>query len=117
MSEEPISPPSPGITLGDIYYVLFRHKWKIISVSAIGLIIALALPSLISRPYQSQAKILIRYVVESKSPGQVSGGDSRVKSPDEGGASIMNSEIEILTSRDLAQQVADIVGPEKILGK
>src|SRR5688572_13405690 len=105
MNEEPDIQPSPGMTVGDIYYVLFRHKWKIIVVSAIGLIIALALPTLVSRPYQSEAKILIRYVVETKSPGQVNGEDSRVKSPDEGGASIINSEIEILTSLDLAQEV------------
>lgn len=115
MNEEPIIPPAPGMTLGDIYYILFRHKWKIIIFSALGLITALILPAVMSRPFQSEAKIFIRYVLETKSPGQA-GGDSRIKSPDEGGGSIINSEIEILTSLDLAQQVADIIGPEKILG-
>ena len=28
---------SPGMALSDIYFVLFRHKWKIILLSAAGI--------------------------------------------------------------------------------
>ena len=115
MNQEPINAPtSSGMTLGDIYYVLFRHKWKIIIVSLMGLLSALALPKILPRPYQSEAKILIRYVEETKAPW--GGEDARVQTLDENREDIINSEIEILTSFDLMEQVAKIVGPEKILG-
>src|SRR5690349_945960 len=116
MNEEAIPQPSPGLKLSDIYYVLFRHKWKILLISVLGVGIAAALPFIVSRPYQSDARIFIRYVLEERSPAQTT-GDSRVKSPDEGGASVINSEIAILTSLDLAQQVADSLGPQRILGR
>src|SRR3954465_2375687 len=115
MSQPPT--PSPTLALGDIYYILFRHKWKIILFSGIGLIAALLLPLVWKRPYQSEAKLFIRYVLETKSPGQVGVSDARVKSPDERGENVINTELEILTSLDLAQQVATNVGPEKILAK
>src|ERR1041385_598285 len=98
MNRKPSGPPSPSVTLGDIYYVLFRHKWMIVIVSLIGLIVALALPAVWPRTFQSEAKLFIRYVLESKSPGQVGPGDSGMKSPDRGGENIINSELEILTS-------------------
>src|SRR4051812_35329452 len=102
------------MTVGDVYYILFRHKGKIgafLCAAVAGLVIV----KLFSPPvYQSEAKLLIRYVLESKAlnPGV---NDSGVKSPDRGGENIINSELEILTSLDLAQQVAETVGPEKIL--
>lgn len=118
MSQKPINnPPPPGLSLGDIYYVLFRHKWKILIISVLGLLAALLLPRVMTPPFQSEAEIMIRYVVENKSPGQTASDDARIKSPDEGGASIVNSEIQILTSLDLCQQIADDIGPEKILAK
>src|SRR6266850_2682784 len=112
-------PSSPGMSLADIYYIIFRHKWKILAISGMGIVLALLLPLIWQLPYQSEAKLFIRYVLESKSPGQVGTGanDARVKSPDERGENVINTELEILTSLDLAQQVADTVGPQKILAK
>ena len=105
------------MTLGDIYYVIFRHKWKISIISALGLLAAGVLPFVTPRLYQSEAKIFIRYVLENKSPGGMAGGATSITSPNEGGGGIINSEIEILTSLDLAQQVAESIGPEKVLAK
>jgi uncharacterized protein involved in exopolysaccharide biosynthesis/Mrp family chromosome partitioning ATPase len=111
-------PTSPAINIADIYYIIFRHKWKIVAISALGLLVAVMLPLAWRTPYQSEAKLFIRYVLETKSPGQLGGGsESGIKSPDERGENIINSELEILTSLDLAQQVADAIGPEKILAK
>jgi uncharacterized protein involved in exopolysaccharide biosynthesis/Mrp family chromosome partitioning ATPase len=103
-----------GITSADVLYALFRHKWKILIVSSIGFVAAALLPFVIPRLYQSEAKLFVKYVVESKSPGQV--GSASLVTSDEG-ANAINTEMEILTSLDLAQQVADTVGPEKILAK
>jgi uncharacterized protein involved in exopolysaccharide biosynthesis/Mrp family chromosome partitioning ATPase len=111
----PTTTQGPGITLGDIYFVLFRHKWKIILSAAAGILAAVA-ALVVNRPlYQSEAKLFIRYILESKSPTP-DFMDSRIKSTDTG-ANIINSEIEILTSLDLAQQVVDTIGAEKILAK
>lgn len=105
------------MSLADIYFVIFRHKWKILIIGGSGILLALLLPLVWRLPYQSEAKLLIKYVLDSKSPGQVGVNDSRFKSPDEGGENIINTELEILTSLDLAQHVADSIGPQKILAK
>jgi uncharacterized protein involved in exopolysaccharide biosynthesis len=102
--------------LGEIYYILFRQKWKIIACSVGGVLAAGAFFHVRRPVYESEAKLLIRYVMDSKSLSPAS-ADSQIRSPDEGGNSIVNTEVEILQSFDLAQQVVDTVGPEKILPK
>lgn len=108
--------PAPGLNLGDLYYIFFRHKGKILLIFLAGLLGAVAYYFVRPPMYQSEAKILIRYIVEGKT-GTSAKEESQVKSPDTGGANIINSEIEILTSLDLAEHVADAVGPGKILAK
>lgn len=107
---------SQGINLGDIYFVLFRQKWMIILFSAVGVIGAIA--AFVIRPprYNSDAKLYIRYVMEAKAltpPGD----DAPARSLQPGEASILNTEVQILKSRDVAEEVAAAVGPEKILAK
>jgi uncharacterized protein involved in exopolysaccharide biosynthesis/Mrp family chromosome partitioning ATPase len=67
-------------------------------------------------PYQSEAKLFVRYVLSDKVIGP-SANDNSAKSPDQRGETIMNSELEILTSVDLVRQVTDAVGAERILAK
>jgi uncharacterized protein involved in exopolysaccharide biosynthesis/Mrp family chromosome partitioning ATPase len=101
--------------LGDVYHILFRHKWKILLISGLGIIGSALLPLIKKVPYTSEAKLYIRYVLESSSPTP-DASDPRIKTVDARGDSIINTELEILTSLDLAQQVADAIGPERILG-
>lgn len=109
---------SSSLNLGDIYYIFFRHKWKILLIITLGLAAAASVYFFWPTPYGSEAKLYIRYVVETKNPAQMGQNDPRIKSPDDrGGESIINTELEILTSLDLAQQVADAIGPERILGQ
>lgn len=112
----PLEGPSSGLSLGDVYYTLFRHKWKIVLVFLAGIVAAAGLYLAKPPMHQSQAKILIRFILESKNT-VAADDDARVKSPDSRGENIINSEIEILTSFDLAGLVADVVGPEKILAR
>jgi uncharacterized protein involved in exopolysaccharide biosynthesis/Mrp family chromosome partitioning ATPase len=113
----PLPPSSPSISVGDIYYILFRHKWRILLCATVGILAAAAIHEFRPPPYQSEAKLFIRYVVtDSQMPGPP-GDDVRTKSPDRGGETIMGSELQILTSVDLAMQVAQTIGPEKILAK
>ncbi len=117
MAEEPIAPQSPSFELGDIYYTLFRHKGKILSCWLAGLAVAFAFHKLSPVPYMSETKLLIKYVVtegNSMGPGH---DDSMVRTTiDQRGDSIIKSEIEILTSLDLAEEVAKNIGDDKILG-
>jgi len=104
-----------GLSLADVYYIIFRHKWKIISLSALGFLAA-AVVYFTSPPlYVSEAKLFIRYVVESRMPGGIA-GDPQIKNPDPRGDNIINSEVEVLQSLDLATQVVEAVGAGKILG-
>lgn len=115
MANHPPQAPSPSFELGDFYYTIFRHKWKILLCSLAGIAAALAYRKFSPYPYQSEAKLFVRYVItEDRSLGPA-GDDSVIKSPDQRGETIMKSEAEILTSLDLAQEVAAEVGPAKIL--
>src|SRR5215203_4425696 len=109
-----VSAPGAGLRLNDLYYVLFRHKWKILICFVAGLVASATIVLTKKTEYFSEAKLLVRYVIETKSVEASAG--SQVKSPDNG-ESIINSELEILKSLDLCQDVAEIVGPEKILGR
>lgn len=102
------SPPAPAaISVRDVYYILFRHKWMITILAALGLGAAAAVYTLWPFPYGSEAKLFIRYVQDTRSPSEIEAGSTKVMSPDGNGANIMNSELELLTSGDLALQVAD----------
>ena len=103
------------LTLDDVYYVLFKHKWKIIICSTAGLLGAVAWVAFRPPMYESEAKLFIRYVLDSKSPSPTPDGSRMISSYD--GQSVINSEIEILNSLDLAEQVVDTIGPDKILAK
>jgi polysaccharide biosynthesis transport protein len=110
----PPSPP-PTLSLADIYYVLFRHKWKIVLCSALGIVGAILIHTITPTLYQSEARLLVRYIVaESKSSGPAESPAAKIL-VDERGASIMMTEREILSSLDLAEEVARAIGPEKIL--
>lgn len=102
-----------GFGVHDVLFVLFKHKWLILSLSALGLGSAAAVFYTQDPIYQSEAKLLVRYVRETgtldtyediKSPG----GGIRGK-----GDPVINTEIEILKSKDLAMEVAEALEAEK----
>ena len=105
--------PQSGLKLNDILFILFRHKWKIILCAATGFVAAAAIYFFLPSLYESQAKLLVRYVVDRSA---VDGLDSTAKElgslPSD---NVINSEVEILTSSDLAMQVAETIGVERLL--
>lgn len=116
MTPQPLAAQPSGLSLGDIYYVIFRHKWKLLTCIAISVGAALTVQRLVTTPFQSEAKLFVRYVIADKSINPAA-SDAAAKSPDQRGETIMNSETEILTSSDLSRAVAEAIGPEKILAK
>jgi len=101
---------------GDIYFILFRHKWKIILLALAGIAAAAAYWWFYPPPFQSEAKLFVRYVLDNHSVN-TDAKNAQMTSPDNMGQSIINSEMEILTSYDLAEEAAKDVGPGKILAK
>ncbi len=106
----------PAFTPGDIYFILFRHKWKIILLSLTGIAAAAAYWWFYPPPYQSEARLFVRYVLDNRRL-DADPKNAQMTSPDEMGQSIINSEMEILTSFDLAKEAAKDIGPDKILAK
>jgi succinoglycan biosynthesis transport protein ExoP len=118
MDSQTASPPPPaGLQLGDIYYTLFRHKWKILLCSIVGFGLAFATYKLLPAPYLSEARLFIRYVITAEKAIGPGRDDAITKSPDQRGETIISSEVEIITSLDVANQVVKNLGAEKILAK
>jgi polysaccharide biosynthesis transport protein len=110
--------PAPSFSLADAYHLLFRHKGKILTMVCLSLAGATAAYFKLPSTYQSEAKLFINFVMEPRPLMRPAGPKSAesepvVRSPEN---NVVNSEMEILTSRDLAEQVANALGPEKILG-
>ncbi|MHB8524325.1 MAG: Wzz/FepE/Etk N-terminal domain-containing protein [Limisphaerales bacterium] len=112
----PPPPPPASLSIDDVWFVVFRNKW-IISISFAASVLAAALFVMTNKPmYLSQAKLLVRYVVDTKSLNPMAAAHD-VRSPDNRGDNIMNSELEIITSFDLLGKVVDAVGASNILGR
>src|ERR1700730_10378960 len=105
-------PPSLGVH--DILFVLFKHKRTILICSALGLLAAAATYFFYPPVYQSQAKLLVRYFVERSAVDAVDTTSSGNRSAMTLQPAIA-SEVQILTSWDLAVQVAEAIGPKRLL--
>jgi uncharacterized protein involved in exopolysaccharide biosynthesis/Mrp family chromosome partitioning ATPase len=102
-----------GVKLGDILFALFKRKRTIMGCAAVGIIAAAAVYFLYPPSYESQAKLLVRYVLERS-------GVDPIEAERAGAAAteadrVIGTEVEILTSWDLAVQVAQALGPQRLL--
>jgi uncharacterized protein involved in exopolysaccharide biosynthesis/Mrp family chromosome partitioning ATPase len=106
--------PHSGIKLSDILFALFKRKWTIILCALLGIIAAVALYFRYPSVYESDAKLLVRYVVERSAVDPIDGTRSAAQSGRDADR-VMGAEIEIITSWDLAVQVAQAIGPKRLL--
>ena len=102
-----------GVKLGDIFFALFKRKRTIMACAALGIIAAAAFYFLYPPSYESQAKLLVRYVVERSSVDSVERANPAGAANDTD--KVIGAEVEILTSWDLAVQVAQALGPQRLL--
>ena len=103
-----------GIHLGDILFALFKRKRTIVGCAAVGIIAAAAVYFLFPLSYESQAKLLVRYVLERSAVDPIDGTKPTFPSGNDSDR-VIGAEIEILTSWDLAMQVAQAIGPKRLL--
>src|SRR4051812_21048272 len=89
---------APMITLGDIYYILFRHKWKIAVLAVLGVVGSLLLPMVWPQSYECSAELLINYVTDTSIPTGPSGDGSRTMYVDPSGRNIINTEMHVINS-------------------
>jgi uncharacterized protein involved in exopolysaccharide biosynthesis/Mrp family chromosome partitioning ATPase len=103
-----------GIHLSDILFALFKRKWTIILCALVGIVAAATFYLFYPPVYESQAKLLVRYVLERSAVDPIEGTrPSGTSSSDT--AKVIGAEIAILTSWDLAVQVAQAIGPKRLL--
>jgi succinoglycan biosynthesis transport protein ExoP len=101
-----------GFGLQDVLYVLFKHKWKILISSAIGLAAAASLYVTRKPFYESQAELVINSVLQR---GALDGHETEMAAGGRGGEQVVNTEMLILRSGDLAAEVAEAIGVDRLV--
>ena len=104
----------PQSSLRDIYYILFRHKKKaLIFFFVVALTVALG-TYLTPEFYKSDAQLLVKVGRESVAldPTITTGQIITVSQPRE---YEINSELEILKSREVAEMVVEAIGTDAIM--
>jgi len=105
----------PERSMRDVYFVLFRHKWKII-LFFLAVVMAVAVLTWLSPEiYQSEAKLLIRMGRESVTLDPTAATGQIVANVVQQRENEVKSELEILNSRDLIERVVDAIGPDVFL--
>src|SRR6266536_1232805 len=103
-----------GLNLSAILFALFKRKWTILICAAVGIIAAAVAYFLYPPVYESQAKLLVRYVLERSAVDPIEGAKPSGTSSNDV-VKVIGAEIAILTSWDLAVQVAEAIGPKRLL--
>src|SRR5438876_5421398 len=106
-----------GIHLSDILFAVFKRKWTIILCALLGIIAAAAFYFLYPPVYESDAKLLVRYVLERSAVDSIESTNAAAAAASSNYYTdrVIGAEIEILTSWDLAVQVAQTIGPKRLL--
>src|SRR5205814_138389 len=117
MPEHRNDPEPSRINLSNILFAIFKWKRTILAFTLAGIVIAAAVYFFYPATYESDARLLVRYVLERSGFDPV---DAISGQPGRGGTGITNdgviaAEVSILTSWDLSVQVAEALGPNRVL--
>jgi uncharacterized protein involved in exopolysaccharide biosynthesis/Mrp family chromosome partitioning ATPase len=107
-------PQHSGINLNGIFFALFKRKWTILLCAAVGVLAAAAFYFLYPPVYESQAKLLVRYLAERSAVDPIEAQKAAFEASSASDR-VIGAETEILTSWDLAVQVAHAIGPKRLL--
>src|SRR4029077_8220379 len=105
-----------NLNLSSILVAVFKRKRTILFSTAAGAIAAVAVYLLWPHSYESDAALLVRYVLDgiAVDPDTIGAGavaSGATKTND----TFINAEVSILTSWDLAVQVAEALGKKRVL--
>jgi uncharacterized protein involved in exopolysaccharide biosynthesis len=103
-------------TLRDLLRTVFRHRWKASAVFLGVMAVVILATSWTPKAYRSEGQLLVRLGRENVTldPTATLGGSTIVPLPSSRESEI-NSVVEILKSRVLAEQVVDAIGPDALL--
>ena len=107
-------PTSSGLNLGDIYYVLFRHKFLILGCSVLGFIAAGIIYAERPTVFTSEATLQVKRIKDTTETPTII-RDGATTDTTGGAEGLINGELAILSSFDLALRVASNGPPSKIL--
>src|SRR5436190_11866302 len=117
MPEHRMEPESSGLNLRNILLDLFKWKRTILGFAIFGILAAAGIFFFYPKVYESDARLLVRYVLER---GGVDPVDAMSGQSGKGGTGMTNdgviaAEVSILTSWDLSVQVAEALGPNRVI--
>src|SRR5438309_1917712 len=115
MPEHRNDPEPSKINLTNILFAIFKWKRTILAFALAGIAIAAAIYFFYPASYESDARLLVRYVLERSGydPVDAISGSSRGSGISYDG--VIAAEVSILTSWDLSVQVAEALGPNRVL--
>lgn len=112
MKEESVTTTKSPIGFQDILYVLYTRRWTILILTLMGITASLVVYFNREVLYQTQVKLLVRYVINRNT---VDSYQSQLSPGGPAGDHVIHTEIEILTSADLALAVVDNLGVKQVI--
>ncbi len=103
------------LTLFDIVTSLFRYKWRVLLVTSLMLVLSAGAILLFPKKYESEAQLFVRLGRGSASMDPATIGQTI--SIQESREAEMNSIVDMLESRGLAERIVNKIGQERILKK
>ncbi len=117
MPEHRNDPEPSKINISNILFAIFKWKRTILGFALAGIVIAAAVYFFYPSTYESDARLLVRYVLERSGydPVDSISGTSPRSGTGLTTDAVMAAEVSILTSWDLSVQVAEALGPNRVL--
>jgi polysaccharide biosynthesis transport protein len=117
MPEHRTEPEHSNFNLSNILSAIFKWKRTILGFTLGGILAAASLYFFYPKVYESDARLLVRYVLERSGFDPVDGltGQSGRSGTGLTNDGVIGAEVAILTSWDLSVQVAEALGPNRVL--
>src|SRR5438132_6912137 len=117
MPEHRTEPESSNLNLRNILFAIFKWKRIILGFALLGIVAAAGIYFFYPAVYESDARLLVRYVLERSGVDPIDaisgqGGKSGTGITSDG---VIAAEVSIITSWDLSVQVAEALGPNRVL--
>jgi polysaccharide biosynthesis transport protein len=117
MPEHRTEPEHSNFNLSNILSAIFKWKRTILGFTLGGILAAASVYFFYPKVYESDARLLVRYVLERSGFDPVDGltGQSGRSGTGLTNDGVIGAEVAILTSWDLSVQVAEALGPNRVL--
>src|SRR5947207_10565602 len=117
MAEHRMEPESSSLNLRNILFAIFKWKRIILGFVLFGIVAAAGIYFFDPTVYESDGRLLVRYVLERSAvdPVDAMSGQSGNRGTGITNDGVIAAEVSILTSWDLSVQVAEALGPNRVL--